>query len=117
MNILLILAFALTLLSCKKNKNAIQLRGIYIENTPNNGRSQLNFISENLVVKNEVVSIYSDTFSFSISAGKILMTPVWTNLYPGQNFNFEQIDENTFKIENLYPSIPESPKNYMVYKK
>ena len=45
------------------------------------------------------------------------MTPMWTNQYIGQNFDFEQIDNNTFKIENLYSGIPESPKSYMIFKK
>ena len=116
-NTLVIFVFTLTLLSCKKDNNSITLSGNYTENTPFIGRSQLNFISNNLVVKSESGSNYRDTFSFSVSVGKILMTPMWTNQYTGQNFDFEQIDNNTFKIENLYSGIPESPKSYMIFKK
>jgi len=107
----------LFLVSCKKETNTISVSGLYTENTPVFGRSQLNFISSNLVVKSETGISYKDTFSFSISAGKILFTPTWTTQYSGQQFDFEKIDDNTFKIENLYLSIPEAPKSYMTFKK
>ncbi len=117
MNILLIVVLVMILLSCKKDKNPVEISGLYSEMTPIIGRSQLNFISNNFVVKSETGSIYRDTFKYSISVGKILMTPIWTNQNPGQTFDFEKIDENTIKVENLYPSIPESPKSYMTFKK
>ena len=34
-----------------------------------------------------------------------------------QNFEYEQINQNEFKIENLYPDIPENTKSYMNFKK
>ncbi|NBA78854.1 hypothetical protein GOQ04_25095 [Emticicia sp. ODNR4P] len=105
------------LVSCKKDTSPISASGLYVENTPVAGRSQLNFISNNLVVKSETGSSYKDTFSFSISSGKILLTPTWTTQYSGQQFDFEKIDDKTIKIENLYPSIPEAPKSYMTFKK
>jgi hypothetical protein len=107
----------LFLISCKKDPNLISIKGLYTENTPVAGRSQLNFITDKLVVRSETGSNYKDTFSFSISPGKILLTPTWTTQYPGQQCDFEKIDDDTFKIENLYASIPESPKTYMIYKK
>ena len=102
--------------SCKKDKLPFN-RGTYTETLPVPGRSQLNFINSKLVVKSESGSINKDTFTYSLSSGKILLTPVWTNQYAGQLFDFEQIDEVAFKIENLYPSIPEMPKSYMTFKK
>jgi len=103
--------------SCKKDTNKISVNGLYSENSPVAGRSQLNFISSSLVIKSETGSNYKDTFSYSISADKILLTPTWTNQYSGQQIDFKKIDDNTFKIENLYPSIPEAPKSYMTFKK
>jgi hypothetical protein len=107
----------LFLASCKKDTNSISVSGIYTETNPVAGRSILNFISGHLVVKSETGSNYKDTFSFTISTGKILLTPTWTNQYSAQELDFEKIDDNTFKIENLYASIPESPETYMTYKK
>lgn len=115
--VLLILGFVLFIsVSCKKDKPPFKT-GLYTETIPVPGRSQLNFISSQLVVKGEPGNNYKDTFIYSVSSGKILLTPVWTNLYAGQQFNFEEINESTFRIENLYPGIPEMLKSYMTFKK
>lgn len=102
--------------ACKKNISS-SIRGLYIEESPVNGRSQLNFINWNLVIKSERGSNYADTFKYLVIPKKILLTPKWTNQSSTQEFDFEKIDESTIKIQNLYPSIPESPKSYMIYKK
>ncbi len=107
----------LLFISCKKNNTNVLSTGIYIENTPVAGRSQLNFISNSIVIKSETGSRYKDTFSFAFSTGKIKLTPTWTNQYAGQQFDFKKIDDYTFKIENLYPGIPEAAKSFMTYKK
>jgi len=103
--------------SCKKADTDIISKGLYVENSPVAGRSQLAFITNSMVVRSETGSNYKDTFSYTFSAGKIILTPTWTNQYTGQQFDFKKIDDNTFQIENLYPSIPEAPKSYMTYKK
>jgi hypothetical protein len=106
------------LFSCEKdNDGNNNLNGIYTENSPVVGRSQLKFSAESLVTKSETGSSFQDTFKYLISNGKISLKHTWTNEYPEQKFEFEIIDENTIKIENLYPSIPESPKTYMIFKK
>ena len=114
--IMILLAFVILSASCKKEKTGFKT-GVYRETIPVPGRCQLNFISSKLVVKSEPGSNYKDTFTYLISQGKILLTPAWTNQYAGQQFEFEQIDEMTFKIENLYPGIWEMPKSYMTFKK
>ena len=105
--------------SCKKDKARSAFRGLYIEATPIAGLSQLNFINNKIVIKTETGSSYKDTFYYSFSADttKITLTPAWTNDYSAHPIDFEKIDENSFKIENLYPSIPESPESYMIFKK
>src|SRR4051812_23232597 len=104
-------------ISCKKENTKIISPGLYVENSPVVGRSQLDFISNSIVVKSEIGSIYKDTFSYTFSTDKIVLTPTWTSQYAGQQFDFKKIDDNTFQIENLYPSIPEVTKSYMTYKK
>lgn len=103
--------------SCKKDTTNDFPHGLFIENNPVSGRSQLNFINNHLVVKSETGSSYKDTFIYSFSANKIILTPSWTNQYPAAQLEFKKIDENSFQIENLYASIPEAPKSYMIYKK
>lgn len=110
-----LLIFCVT--ACKKDNVNNYILGLYTENSPFAGRSQLNFISGNLVIRSEPGSSYRDTFYYSISSDKILLTPAWTDEYSGQPLDFEKIDDTTIKIENLYPSIPEAPKSYMTYKK
>jgi|SRR6185437_2125473 len=111
--------FLLILSSCKKDSALSTLHGLYIEASPYSGRSQLNFINSKIVIKTEKGSSYKDTFYYSILPGisKIILTPAWTKDFPGQPFDFEKIDENSFKIENLYASIPESRKSFMIFKK
>jgi len=105
--------------SCKKDKTISAFHGLYIEASPIPGRSQLNFINNKIVIKTETGSSYKDTFYYSFSADttKITLTPAWTNDYSAHPIDFEKIDKNSFKIENLYPSIPESPESYMIFKK
>lgn len=103
--------------ACKKETNTISVRGLYTETNPVAGRSQLNFISSTLVIKTEMGSNFKDTFNYSFSANKIILTPTWDTQSEGQQFDFEKIDERTFKIENIYPGIPELEKNYMIFKK
>jgi hypothetical protein len=106
--------------SCKKDRTSSAFpHGLFAEASPVAGRSQLNFINSKIVIKTETGSKYKDTFyySFTADSSKMILTPAWTNQYPGQPFDFEKIDENSFSIENLYPGIPESPESYMVFKK
>lgn len=109
--------FLLPFASCKKDSSKIFVSGIYTENSPVNGRSQLNFITTKLVIKSEPGSSSRDTFKYSLTANQILLTLNSTTQYPEQQFDFEKIDENTIRIQNLYPSIPEGPKTFMIFKK
>ena len=111
--------FFLIFSSCKKDRITGAFHGLYIEVSPIAGRSQLNFINSKIVIKTETGSSYKDTFYYSFTADttKIILTPAWTNEFSEQMFDFEKIDENSFKIENLYPSIPELPESFMIFKK
>ena len=116
--IIVVGAVICTLFSCEKDDNGTDnLNGVYIENIPVLGRLQLKFSPGNLVTKSENGSSLDDVFKYSISNGKISLKPTWTNEYTDQKFEFEIIDKNTIKIQNVYPSIPESPKTYIVLKK
>jgi hypothetical protein len=115
--VLLALLPILLFATCKKDNSPVVVHGLYTENSPVSGRSQLKFINGSLVIKSETGSAFADTFKYTIKQKSILLTPAWTTLYPAQEFDFEKIDENSIKIENLYPGIPENPKSHMLYKK
>jgi hypothetical protein len=116
---LIFLGFFLIFSSCKKEAINSPFKGLYTEDSPVSGRTQLNFINNNLLVKTEIGSSYKDTFyySFSTDTNKIILTPFWTKEFSEQSFDFKKIDDNSFQIENLYPSIPEAPESYMIFKK
>jgi hypothetical protein len=114
---LLIGLMIISLAACKKSSSSVTLVGVFTESTPVTGRSQLNFIEGNLVVKSEIGSNFKSTFKYSITQTKIILTPTWRTQDSGQEFDFEKFDDNSFKIENLYPSLPMGPKSYMTFKK
>lgn len=114
---LITIVTALAFSSCKKDKQSLPFFGTYTEISPMPQRSQLNFISSNVVIKSEKGSPYKDTFYYSFSADKMLLKPAFIDDYLTQEFDFKKIDERTFQIQNLYPQIPEAPKSYMFYQK
>ena len=91
--------------------------GLYTEISPVQGRSQLNFLKGNMVVKSEPGHLTADTFHYSLLPGKIVLTPAWTTQFSAQEFNFEKIDEHTISIQSLYPGIPEAGTHLMTYKR
>lgn len=105
------------ILSACEEKDRPRLHGTYTEQSPVIGRSQLDFIDDGKLVKREPGTPFNDTFRFRLNNGKIILTPAWTNQYLPQEFEFEIIDNNSFKIENLYPSIGTQPAGPMIYKK
>ena len=113
----ILILYILMLASCSKDSNSTAINGLYTESTPVAGRTQLNFINDHVVVKTETGSMYRDSFTYSISTGKILLTTTSTNQYAVQYFDFDKTSDSTFTIQNLYPSIPENPKTYMTFKK
>ena len=107
-------AIILCLAACKKDNDNGSIIGLYNEQAPVAGRSQLHFVNDTLLVRTEAGSTFRDSFRYSISTGKILLTPLWTNQYPGSESEFERIDNNTIKIENQYV-IGIVPKTHMTY--
>ncbi len=102
--------------SCKKSTSS-NLNGIYTEDSPVFARCQLHFLPNNILIKTESNSLYRDSFSYIITNNQITLTPIWVNATRvPSNFYFEKIDENTIKIENLYPSIG-FVTTYMQFKK
>ena len=92
------------------------LSGIYSETSPVSGRSQLNFIDGNTVVKSEPDNSIEDEFIYEIIGNVIKLTPAWDNTTT-QEFEIEIMNNSKFEIENLYPSVGINPTTYMTFEK
>lgn len=111
------LTIFIILSSCNKNEDkSILPNGLFTEKSPIENRSQIEFINGNLMIKSEVGSSFRDTFNYEIFNSKIKLTPAWTNASSSE-FTFKMINISRFEIENLYPSIPESPTIFMTFEK
>jgi len=111
--VFLSLFIAALFVSCEKETTST-ISGLYNETIPIPGRSQLNFIFGQRVVKIEPGGTQRDTFYYAIHPGKILLTPAWSNDYDPMEFYFEVVDDNSFRIGDLYPSLLFVPDT-MVY--
>lgn len=92
------------------------LIGIYTETSPVSGRTQLKFSKGNKVVRTESGSLTSDEYIYELLNNRIKLMPTWGNI-SATELDFEIINDSKFKIENLYPGIPENPKSYMTFEK
>jgi len=110
--------FLVGLISCsKENDNRLNLTGTYTEDTPVNGRTQIKFLTQNKMIINKSPQTGTgDEFTYEITGNYIKLTPTWDNS-SGTEFEFEIISNSKFKIENLYPDIPENPISYMIFEK
>lgn len=105
------------LISCNKNDDKSNLPdGLFIEKSPVQNRTQLEFINGNLMIQSAVGSVYKDTFNFKILDGKIRLRNIGSSEYYS-DFHFEMIGKSEIEIGNLYPSIPEAPETYMTFQK
>jgi len=113
--LLLLIGF---LSSCNNDddNNTQVLNGIYSETSPVNGRSQLNFVNGNTVIKSEPDYSTGNEFTYEIIGNVIKLTPTWDNV-TSQEFEIEIMNNSKFEIENLYPSVGINPTTYMTFEK
>jgi len=116
--VLIGLFFIIGLTSCnKENDNLLNLTGTFTEISPVNERTQIEFLTENTVIINKSPQTgVGDKFTFIITNNSIKLTSTSDNS-SSVELEFEIINDSKFKIENLYPSIPENPKTYMIFEK
>ena len=92
------------------------LSGIYSETAPVSGRSELNFINENTVIKSEPENSIEDKFTYEINGNIIKLSLIGDDTIT-QEFEIVIMSDSKFEIENLYGSIGMHPKSYMTYEK
>jgi len=116
---IIILLFLIGIYSSCNNdddNNTQTLSGIYSETSPVSGRSQLNFINVNTVIKSEPNNSNEDEFTYEIIGNVIKLTPNSDNSTTHE-FEIEIMNNSKFEIENLYPSVGINPTTYMTFEK
>ncbi len=110
--ILVLSLLVLLVFSCERDEKSRFSNGTYTEVSPQAGRTKITFnsSSEVSIVKSNVINNYK----YRIEANKIRLST--ENGY-SETFDFQIISDNEFKIENLYPDVPENPKVLMTFKK
>ena len=110
------LLFLLFTVSCKKDDDnkLTNLSGVFTETSPIDGRTQIIFTTPDEVTIKEVGS--EDKFKYRIEGNTIKLTLQGVNSITS-TLGFESINSYKFKIENLYPQIPENPISYMIFEK
>ena len=102
--------------SCTKDRDdELSLLGVWNETSPVEDRTELLFSAGNqltIVDADGAVEIYK----YRIVGNTIIFTPEGTS---GVNLELEffQIDQNTIRIENFYPQIPEAPISFIIFKR
>lgn len=112
------LTIIIILSSCNKQDDHLILPdGLFTETSPVKNRSQLEFINGNLMIQSEVGSSIKDTFYYEVINDKIKLTSAWNNQYLSSELAFKMISVSKFEIQDLYPSIPEAPRTFMIFEK
>lgn len=108
------LIMALIICGCHNDDNYSEFNGTYTEITPVENRTLIKFTSSTdlIIIKPENSA---DNFKYEIKGNSIILTHASQN--QSQSFEFEKISNIEFRIENLYPGIPENGISYMTFKK
>ena len=113
--VLAVAAFCFT--GCYPDRDdELSLLGAWIEESPVEERTEIFFHSPNnlTITREEGVS---DNYEFSIVENSIILTPEGEDETGLSELFFRQLDDNSFQIENLYPSIPEDDPTYMIFRR
>jgi len=116
---IIVLLFLIGTFSCcnsDDDNNTLVLNGMYSETSPVSGRSQLNFINGNTVIKSELDSSTEDEFTYEILGDVIKLTPTWDHTTT-QEFEIKIMNNSKFEIENLYPSVGVTPTTNMTFER
>jgi hypothetical protein len=99
---------------CSKDlDDEISLLGEWMEESPVEGRTELYFYSGNrLSMTTEGVV---EDYTYRIFEESIILIPDGNAEAGETEFYFRQINEDTFQIGNLHPSVPEGEPTFMIF--
>lgn len=105
------------LCSCGADNPEPLLSGQFTETAPVRGRSHLEFVSGNKLIKKETGSSGEDVFRYRmLSVNQIELTLIGDDEPQAQILEMERISQSKFIIQNLYPDIGGEP-TYMTFEK
>lgn len=90
--------------------------GRWIEESPVQDRTEIFFLSPDIVVLGRGEGSEVEEFDYYIQGDSIYLSPRDKNVY-GDPFFFKLIDQSTLQIENLYPSIPEDETSFIIFRR
>lgn len=100
--------------SCSKEDNEDHLNGIFVETSPVEGRTTVEFRDNTITILKQGGS--KDRFEYEISEDRIKLIPSWDKTQSTEH-RFEKISNNVIKIGNLYPSFPEFPDTLITFER
>ena len=101
--------------SCTKDMDdEISLLGSWIETSPVEGRTELFFGSGNRLIRKAGGA--TEEYRYKIVDNRLILT-LPEDEESRSELIFNQINENTLKIESFYPKIPESPSTFIIFER
>ena len=104
--IIIILLTLIFITSCSDNEiDNNSPNGKWIENTPENSRTELLFSATNNILKRDTKGNSEDEYIYKIENGKIYLTSYLCSTVITTEHYFNQINDKTLEVGNLYPSV------------
>ena len=111
-----LLFLGLVLVSCTTDvDDGEDLLGRWVELSPVEGRTELFFRSNSLVTRTTSDGS-TEVYNYKIEDQSILLS-LAGELEGSSELFFEQVDEDTFRIGDLYPRIPEAEPVILVFER
>lgn len=102
---------------CSKDRDdELLLLGEWVEEAPVENRTEIYFYSASRLTRTTNDTI-SEDYRYSIVEETIILRPDDESEAGGTELFFRQINENSFQIENLYPSTAEGEVTYMIFRR
>lgn len=112
-----VLGIVLVITGCSTDRDdELILLGEWVEEAPVENRTELYFYSVNRVSR--TTDGVTDEYFYRIVDNSIFLRPQEAPGEPEEvQLFFRQISENSFQIENLYPSVPGEEPTYMIFRR
>lgn len=113
---MVLVLFAMTALSCAIDEDdELSILGVWEETAPVPGRTTLIFAPNNRLTRIDQVG-NREVYNYRIEDRKLFLSLV-SGLEGSAELLFEQINENKIKVENLYGSIPEAERTFIIFER
>lgn len=112
--LLFVLTGAVT--SCTKDRDdELSLLGVWNETSPMEGRTELLFSTGSQLTIVDADGTVED-YKYRIVGNTLILTTEG-NPESSVELEFHQINQNTIRIQNFYPQIPEAPISFIIFER